>query len=779
MCAGAGAQVTVVTATAPTVVFVASPKTIGGGGSSTLSWSTANATSVTISPGIGAAAVSGSKSVKPAATTTYTLTAKGAGGTRTATATVTVTSATTVTMTALPTTVASGGASTLTVTVTNASSVYISNNVNGTVIPVSAAGGSVVVKPTQTTLYTATVTGSKNNATATATVTVLAGKPVVSITASPAAISSGGTSTLTVTATRATKVVVTNSSDATSYSLGATGGSQSVSPTQTTTYTATATGAGGTTAATATVTVSTGNAQSIQHVLFMLQENRSFDSYFGMLNPYRMNNGWNVGDDGKVYDVDGIDDKLSTTQNVNDEGAAFGLFKTKSSCLDDMTSAWLESYGDVNRYDFSTTRKILMDGFVHVAENYAKFGGGSGAFTDTAGQRAMAYYDEGLLNYYYYMASQFALSDRWFSPISSKSTPNRIATLTGGTTQGLVRDPGVDDRLPQLGAQTIFQKLSGAGVSWKVYYSATNDGCDVRLGSACKPATVNRYPSTTFGNFGYANSFLYSKNSAAPTCTGTTTDSGTAVGDPNNAFCIDVTKIAPVTQLFTDMKNGTLPSFAYIEAGYGSNDEHPGSGQSILQGQAAVAQILNALMGSASWGSSAFFLSYDEGGGPYDHVPPVAGHTNDFTSAGLGVTTDIASIAVNADGYEPCLPAVAGVPTTHCDLVTSDPGAKATDAAAVNGFQAQLGFRLPNMIVSPFARRHYVSHTPMDHTAVIKFVESRFIGAGASLTARDAAQPDLLEFFDFARIPWGTPPVPPAPVTDAAGSTCTPASMGP
>jgi phospholipase C len=67
----------------------------------------------------------------------------------------------------------------------------------------------------------------------------------------------------------------------------------------------------------------------------------------------------------------------------------------------------------------------------------------------------------------------------------------------------------------------------------------------------------------------------------------------------------------------------------------------------------------------------------------------------------------------------------------------------------------------------------------MDHTAVIKFVETRFIGPSASLTARDAAQPDLMEFFDFTAIPWSTPPTPPAPVTDPTGSKCTPASMGP
>ena len=88
-----------------------------------------------------------------------------------------------------------------------------------------------------------------------------------------------------------------------------------------------------------------------------------------MLNPYRSARGWNVGDDQHVYDVDGIDDKLTTISNVNDEGTIFPLFHTSCSCLDDMTSAWSESFGDVNRFDFTTTRSMLMDGFVHAAEN--------------------------------------------------------------------------------------------------------------------------------------------------------------------------------------------------------------------------------------------------------------------------------------------------------------------------------------------------------------------------------------------------------------------------
>jgi phospholipase C len=148
----------------------------------------------------------------------------------------------------------------------------------------------------------------------------------------------------------------------------------------------------------------------------MLQENRSFDTYFGMLNPYRQSNGWTVSEDGNTYTVDGIDDKLNEFANPDDQGTSFNLFSFGTTCVDDMTSSWLESYGDVNRYDFSTARQIEMNGFVHTAQDYAESGAGDGQFTDLIGQRAMGYYDQNSLNYYYYMASQFAVSDRWFSP---------------------------------------------------------------------------------------------------------------------------------------------------------------------------------------------------------------------------------------------------------------------------------------------------------------------------------------------------------------------------
>jgi phospholipase C len=807
--ATANTTVTVSVSSPTTVTLTANPTSMNAGDSSILTVTAQNATGVTLAGSDGTnytlTPSGGTQAVSPASTTTYTATASGTGGNVTATATVTVTPnpPPTVTITANPTAITDGSSSTLTVTATNSTEVSVSGS-DGSSYPMpTASGGTQSVSPASTTTYTATAKGPGGSVTATATLTVSpAPMPTVSFTANPTTIVSGNSSLLTVTASNASQVTIAGT-DGSSYTLPPEGGNQSVSPTDTTkptTYTVTAKGAGGSTTVSVSVTVvAPGTLNSVNHVIFMMQENHTFDNYFGMLNPYRKANGWNVGADGNTYTVDGIEDKLKSSPtgapnpvclpgtvgppcaitnpiDIADGGGSYYLFPFTSTCVDDMSSDWPASFGDVTLYDLAATRQIKMNGFVHNAAGYAKFcstspGSCAGTFTDMTGMRAMGYYDQNALNYYYYMASQFALSDRWFSPVASYSVSNRIATFTGGTTQGLVKNPG-GDGLNQLNIPTIFQELDTAGVSWKIYYTVTQGFC--LEPDDCNASTNSKYPATFFSNLTYSYQYLHENKTG--TCAPPTQPSS-VVGDSSNSFCIDPNKIAPLSQYFKDLTNGTLPSFVFIEAGYGQNDEHPGSQNNILLGQQQTAKIVNALMASKAWASSVFFWSYDEGGGPYDHVPPVPGHTNDMTDPAALATaqaegdpyTDISAIAVNPDEYYPCVPPTGSTPNLHCDLDSTYPGANPTDAAAPppggTGFGAQLGFRVPDMVISPFAKAHYVSHAPMDHTAIIKFVENRFIGPNAHLTARDASQPNLLNLFDFANPPWETPPTPPAPAS--------------
>ena len=99
------------------------------------------------------------------------------------------------------------------------------------------------------------------------------------------------------------------------------------------------------------------------------------------------------------------------------------------------------------------------------------------------------------------------------------------------------------------------------------------------------------------------------------------------------------------------------------------------------------------------------------------------------------------------------------------DLLANDPPGDFT----------RTGMRVPMMVISPFSKKHFVSHIPADYTAVLRFIEARF--QLSALTRRDAAMMDMGEFFDFDNPPWKTPPAPPAqPMTLVCDRTMLPAN---
>jgi phospholipase C len=137
-------------------------------------------------------------------------------------------------------------------------------------------------------------------------------------------------------------------------------------------------------------------------------------------------------------------------------------------------------------------------------------------------------------------------------------------------------------------------------------------------------------------------------------------------------------------------------------------------------------------MVSSSWKDSVFILTFDEGGGLYDHVAPVAAVSPDDVPPSDLQPADICAVGGGS----------------NCDF-------------------NHTGYRVPLLVISPFTKKNFVSHTSADYTAILKFIETRF--GLSSLTKRDAAQIDMTEFFDFGKIPWATPPTPPA---QATGGNC-------
>jgi phospholipase C len=144
--------------------------------------------------------------------------------------------------------------------------------------------------------------------------------------------------------------------------------------------------------------------QSINHIIFLVQENRGFDHYFGHLPDYWVANG---------YPSVHIDAEPANASNPTQDGTGtITTYHFRTACMQNLSPGWNESHVEWNRTDpVSTT--AMLDGFVQEAAHFAQNATGSDAPAfDLQGFRAMGYYTGDDLNYYYVMASNFATSDR-------------------------------------------------------------------------------------------------------------------------------------------------------------------------------------------------------------------------------------------------------------------------------------------------------------------------------------------------------------------------------
>jgi phospholipase C len=435
----------------------------------------------------------------------------------------------------------------------------------------------------------------------------------------------------------------------------------------------------------------------INHIIVLLQENRSFDSYFGRLSAYWAAHGY------PPQPFDGLPLSASNPGcdpsspspgpcKIGPGSASVNVFHLRTMCIELDSPSWNESRTAFNASDPANGPPTL-DGFVKASASLLRLAPKS--FHDVAGRRAMGYYDGSDLNYYYFMASNFATSDRWFSPVMALTQPNRMYLLAA-TSHGHAYPLG-DSSSPLLSDKTIFQLLQENGITWKIYVHPLGDGC-------AAPACL------LFQS--YINMFTFQN-------------------DLLNKY---PQNLAPISQFLTDAANGTLPQVAMIEPASDEGlDEHPSLTDpvNIQAGARYISTLINGLMQSRSWVDSALIFSFDEYGGTYDHVPPQP--------------------AVSPDGIHPT------------DL---KPGDICTNGGGAHCDFTQTGYRVPLIVVSPYAKKNYVSHTVADYTAILKFIERRF--NLPSLTARDGAQMDMSEFFDMANPPWLTPPSPPAQNTGGA-----------
>jgi phospholipase C len=425
-------------------------------------------------------------------------------------------------------------------------------------------------------------------------------------------------------------------------------------------------------------------------VIFFIQENRSFDHYFGTYKGVRGFQDPNAlpgvfAQPG--YPVAGFGDKL----------LPFHINAAKNGeCTHDITHNWGPQH--------LSWDNGAMDGFVsqHLAAN---------GLVD--GPLTMGYYKRADLPLHYALADAFTLCDGYHCSVIGPSDPNHLMSISGtidpaGTGGGPIVEtlspPQREETIGTLTWTTMPEQLEARGISWKVY-SLDN------VSPLADPV------------------FVYFKNIVT-----------------NPALAAKALVPTFPADFLLDVASGTLPQVSWIYTTF-VQSEHPPAPPEY--GEAAISQIVGALISTPKvWAKTALFITYDENGGFFDHVPPP-------------VPTD---------------------PSTPGEFLTV-----ANLPAAAQGIRGPigLGFRVPLLIVSPFSRRPggtgFVSSDTFDHTSLLRFLETRFGAEVPNLSAwRRSHTGDLTSAFNFRSVVVDKPTLPKPSLVDlqVLGSNCAAEAVG-
>lgn len=410
----------------------------------------------------------------------------------------------------------------------------------------------------------------------------------------------------------------------------------------------------------------------IDHVVILIQENRSFDHYFGSYKGVR-----------------GFGDKSAAFNQPyppNTSSAPVGKLlpfhldtaTTNAACTHDITHDWVPQHQSWNNG--------AMDGFVTSRL----------AINANDAVLSMGYYTRADLPYYYALADAFTLCDNYFCSVIGPTDPNRLYTMAAsidpdGKNGGPIIQTLVATRLSMIGKltyTTMPEQLQTRGISWKVYNAP-----DQNILSGVYSDNVLPY----FKNFQDISSALY-----------------------KNAFVPQFP-----TDFVTDAVAGNLPQVSWIIPSVVQSD-HPPSPS--LFGEATLSAVITALTANpAAWAKTVLFVTYDENGGFFDHVPP--------TTAPSGTPGEYLTASPVPD------PTLEGSPA-----ITGPIG---------------LGFRVPMLIISPFSRGGFVSSDLFDHTSVLRFLETRFGAEVPNLSAwRRATVGDITSAFNLSKVDTSVPNLP-------------------
>jgi phospholipase C len=388
--------------------------------------------------------------------------------------------------------------------------------------------------------------------------------------------------------------------------------------------------------ATAAAPASGASLSDIQHVVILMQENRSFDHYFGTLSGVR-----------------GFSDPNTLSQVFNQSGYEPGVGVSTTGYLQPF-----RLYSDPPGRDGQTTNDISH---TWPAQHACWNGGAMDKFVATHvqadgaahGPVTMGYYTRADLPFYYALADAFTVCDAYFSSVIGPTDSNRLMGISATIDpDGAAGGPVVEtfgDRVAEYGKlswETMPERLQAAGVSWKVY----ND----------------RLSELALSPLPYFKAF-------------------------NNPFSVTGAELVgrgltpDLDDFGADIRANKLPAVSWIMPPL-AECEHPAAPPGY--GEYFVHSILSALVANPEvWAQTVLFVTHDENGGFFDHVPPLT-----------------------------------PVPGTEGEWLTGNLPAA---AGGING-PVGLGFRVPSLVISPFSRGGYVCSQMFDHTSLLRFIETRF-----------------------------------------------------
>jgi phospholipase C len=442
----------------------------------------------------------------------------------------------------------------------------------------------------------------------------------------------------------------------------------------------------------------------IKHIVVLMMENHSYDNYLGMLQG--RGEGFALGTDGEP-DV----------SNTGTDGEVIRAFHQPSTV----------QHEEVPKQSWEAVHlqwgEGKCDGFVASAQRVqAEARAGTGEKADTSAEAAaaaMGYWTERDLPFYYGLARTFPLADRWFSSCLGPTFPNR-RFLIAGTAHGLIDDAPYN-LLDYPPAGTIFDMLTRHGISWVNYHPVGDD--KPRHKSAWQHYARHKKKMTRRRLMALGRSLPAVTQNMAKDIRFTADVFPLGIGR-----CMQ--RIRSTDQFFADAADGTLPAFSLVDPDFDAySEENP---QDIRKGESFAAEVINAVLHGSGWLHTLLIWVYDEHGGYFDHVPPPAAIPPDDVEGRsmIGTGTGLHKI------LRPVFP---GLLKSKDNL---DSGPRQYD---------RYGFRVPAVIVSPYARPGYVCSEVLDHTSVLKVVEEKW--NLPPLTARDAAAKTPLDALDLTGAP--------------------------